>query len=333
MKSRKFLGFLFIVFLIAEINTYSFDFFATFKEAKKGDYIILTINKTYTCLSIFERNENRLVLEEITYLQSKLHPKDAKELFETTKSKASHTLLEIDLESKLCITCFDVMNHTFLDPTTIDPFLLKLFQLDFQLMRKDDRRKVGVLDLAATFDNRPLWNPSYSFCGSTVKGHTCDGYRAVIPKDVKLVGGKYIEIYLDPQLKNFCFPVWFQLSDDAQSFKMIPVDMGTQFKSKITTMPRPLPQFVSALKIDEHKISFEIDTTYPINSHRFYYYERATLDVIQAKILKKERMKSNRFLIEIEKPKKQDSEYGLYTTSDQDKDLLVECLHTYKEKK
>ncbi|NBO24524.1 MAG: hypothetical protein EBU93_04755, partial [Chlamydiae bacterium] len=315
--------------LLCPSLTYSFDFFATFKNGKKGDYIVLSLNKTYTCLSIFDKSQNRLVIEEITHLQSKVTSEEAKNKFENLKDIASHTLFEIDLESKECLICFDLIKGHFLNPKSIDPILLRLFQLEFKPMKKDERRKVGVLDISATIDNRPIWNPTYHFNGSITKGHTCEGFRAIIPQDIQFIGGKFFEIYLDPLLKDFCFPVWLQIADGAQSFKMIPLDMGKGFKSQVSILPRPLPYFSNHFKVST-LIEIEIETTYPIDSHRFFYYQQKPLEIFTAIVEKVEKISGNRFKIYLKKPPQKNEEYHLYTTSELDKNMLVEAIQVLK---
>lgn len=311
-------------------SLFSFDFFEPFKSAKKGDYIVLSINKTYTCLSIFEKKEKRIVLEELTYLQSKIDPKNAKKHFENLTQPSSHTLIEIDLENKECLIVYDALNKTFLDAHQVEPLLLKLFGLDFKLMKKEDRRKVGVLDLAATIDHRPIWNPNYHFDGLQIKGHTCDGYRAIIPDDVKFLGGKYVEIYQDPTLKEFCFPVWLQIADDAAAFKLLPLDMGRHFHSTLQKMPRPIPYFASFISFKDFGAEFEFETTYPIDEHKFFLFDHQLMGITQAKLLKKQKLSATRYLIAIEKPQDCAIEYGIYSTIDSDKQLLVESIQTFK---
>ncbi len=330
MDIKKFKFLKFILCLVISAKIFAFDFFTPFKEAEKGDYIILTINKTYTCLSIFERTENRLVLEELTFLQSKLNPKEAKKHFENLSQPASHTILEIDIDTKACTICYDVLNRMFLDPKGMDSILLRLFELDFKLMKKDERRKVGVLDLESPFDNRPVWNPSYYFQGESVKGRTCEGFRAIIPQDIKYLGGKFVEMYIDPKLKGFCFPVWLQIADDAAAFKVIPVDMGKNFQSKMSKLPRPLPCFASQLNHQPSSILFEFETTYPIQSHRFFFYDLKTLKVIPAKINKKEKIRINRYAIELESLPQKSGEHGIYSTLEEEKDLIIECIQSCK---
>lgn len=313
-----------------ECSLFSFDFFEPFKSAKKGDYIVLSINKTYTCLSIFEKKEKRVILEELTYMQSKLDAKTAKKHFENLKQPSSHTFIEIDLEEKECLICYDAINKVFLDPKQVEPLLLKLFNLDFKLMKKDDRRKVGVLDLAATMDHRPLWNPSYSFDGLQVKGHSCEGFRATIPDDVKFIGGKYVEIYQDPTLKDFCFPVWMQIADDAAAFKLLPLDMGRNFHSNQKKMPRPIPYFASFITFKESGAEFEFETSYPIQEHKFFLFDHKLMGITQAKLIKNQKLTATRYLIGIEKPQDCSIEYGIYSTLDSDKELLVESIQTFK---
>ena len=308
----------------------AFDFVSSFKNAKRGDYLILNVNKTYTCLSIFENSKDRLIFEEITYLQSKLNAKEAKKHFETISNPASHTLIEIDYKNKKCVVCFDLIQRAFMDPKTIDPLLNYLFSMDFNVIKKEDRRKIGVLDLQSSLDNRPIWNPNFHFNGALIKGHHCDGFRAIIPNDVKLIGGKHLDIYLDSQLKEFCFPVWFQISDDAQAFKIIALDMGHDFQSRIKKLPRPLPYFRTPINYKDGIVQFEIETTYPIESHRFFYYEVTSTALNQAKIISVHNIQSNFYDVKLEISPSELKEYGFYTTTDCEKDLVIESLQNLK---
>lgn len=269
-----------------------------------------------------------MILEEMTYFQNRVLPIEAKTLFESAKNLTSHTLMEIDLTSKSCSICYDVLSKSFINPSSLDPFFLRLFSLDFKILKKDDRRKIGVLDISSNIDHRPLWNPTYYYEGKQIKGNSCNAYRAIIPSDVKFLGGKYVEIYTDPKLKNFCFPVWLQISDDAAAFKLIPIDMGEGFKSQLKSLPRPLPYFCSAFILNEDSLYFEIETTYPIESHRFFYFDRVKFLVTAAQIIKKEKSKNNRYKIFLHFPIDKTKEYSVYTTTDKDKELLIESLQT-----
>ncbi len=327
--NRFLLATLFIFhFMIMPVS--AFDFFVSFKEAKKGDYIVFSLNKTYTCISIFERSEKRLVLEEITCLKSKLPPKEAKNFFEKIENPASHTLMEIDLESKTCLTCYDVKNQSFIDSKTFDPFLIHLFNLDFRLLKSSERRKIGVPDITSSIDHRPVWNPRYYYEGVQIQGRSCEGYRAIIPETIKWIGGKYVEIYLDPSRSDFFFPVWIQISDDAAAFKLIPIDMGRNFSSQTQHFPRPLPHFIGGLSPLPDQLSFQFETVYPIDSHRFFYYETDQHQTHPANVLKIEKNRSDSYTLSITLPPKKGVDYVLFSTTIEQKEMVIESLQLCK---
>lgn len=319
-----------ISFIFTPSPSYSFDFFEPFKNAKKGDYFIVSINKTSTCLNIFEKNKDRIVIEEMTYLQSKLKPQEARAHFENLNQPSSHTFLEIDIANKECLFCYDALHHAFLDPSQFQPLLLTLFSLDFRPLKPDERRKIGVLDIGATVDHRPFWNPHYFFESKIIKGRVCDGFRAIIPEEIKWIGGKYIEIYQDPQLKEFCFPVWMQVSDEAAAFKLLPMDMGKNFRSQKTSIPRPIPYFASCMQFDAPKASFEFETTYPLAEHHFFLYDYTLSTVIPLAVKKTDKLSPTRHKITVEAPTTSQGEFGIYSTVDSYKDLIIESIETFK---
>ncbi len=303
-----------------------------FSTGENGDYTILHVHKTYTCLSIFERSGDRIVLEEISLPLKKQEIKLGKTPFETARKDAfSWTLLEIDLNTLQLIECYDVLSKKFLSTESIDPFILKILRLDFNKMSLSERRKVGVKSESESLDHRPLWNPSFAFGGKEMKGRLCDAYKSNWPDDKTLLSSKQIEVYFDKELSKLPFPVWMQIVDDSFSFKIQTLDVGHHFNSPVKSRPKQSPYFEGSVKIENEKLYTKLFSTYPLKAHQFFLCNIATFEIIPLPVDHFERLNQCSYSLSFTlSPKLSEKTYELYTTVVGNKDAVIELKDLIK---
>ncbi len=206
------------------------------KDAKPGDYIVTAQGKVYSLIHIYSKEDNRLILEEITVPQSKIPSENFSWrtwVNDNAPGNSSWVLYKINLADGTMSQPYSfTMNRYFSIPDS-DNFLSQLLNLKLQIVKAHDRKRVGAAPDKGAPDWRPLWQPPLIVEGQTVTNAFFDAYKAQWPRDGSEMSGKTILVYLpDYNLKvPSYFPYWLEISGLVGKAKVRIVDSGTGLKS------------------------------------------------------------------------------------------------------
>ncbi len=239
------------------------------KCSGKGDYIVTKQNKIYSIISIFEKTENNLVIEEVT-IPVKLFDQTLsfKEWFEKgAKRNSSWMMYELNLENSDILECFSFSKGAWLNISKDDAIFSKLLNLPLKALAKDQMRKIGPPPMPGEKDYRAVWYPQKIMEGKKIERPSFEVYRIVFPRDYSDLSEKTLDLYLD---KDFSLPYWLQIGSDNLSVVLKTVDSGKNLKSPKSYFPRRHPQFISYPILTENNLILKIRATKYYNKFKIY---------------------------------------------------------------
>lgn len=220
------------------------------KRAQKGDFIVTAQNKNYTLLHIFDKNDNKLTVEEITVPLSKF-PRNIQSWRQWVNLRApgntSWVLYTLDLSTAQMLEYYSVSKNVWYDTSQADSFLTTLLNLRMEPIPLDDRKRVGIPPFPGMTDRRPLWQPRMVVDGLWIEGVEFDAWTTEWPKDSSDLSGKTIEVYV-PAKNNLYpsyFPYWLQISGMIGNAKIRIIDSGSHMTSPAPSIESRRPNQLS----------------------------------------------------------------------------------------
>lgn len=208
--------------------------------AKPGDYIVTAQRKMFTLLHIYSKQDDILLVEEISVPMPKIDREQIVWKNWVTQGASGYTswvMYPIKMSEGKMLDAYSLCKNGWYKILPSDNFLSTLLNLRLTLIPKEQRKKVGPL-FASGPEGRPLWQPKMVVDGKVVHGVAFDAWRTQWPKDGGQLSGKTIEIFTPEQNDKYpaYFPYWLQISGMIGSAKVYIIDSGTGLVS-----PAPKP--------------------------------------------------------------------------------------------
>jgi len=230
---------LFILFLIIMSQGFAqnFSFKDKLSSAKKGDFIVFELKKFYSALCVFERENDDIILEEITISKDKFDKNISFRnwLENGAKKNNSWTIYKIDIEKNKIKDAFSICKNSWIKLTTNESLITGLLNINLTKLQDNQRKKIGSLALFNEIDKRPLWNPPQIVDSKKILNSNFQVYRALWPNDGSEFATKFFDIYFSD---NFSFPYFIEIKNDHLSYMIKAVDSGSDLKSTINYFPR-----------------------------------------------------------------------------------------------
>lgn len=237
------------------------------KEAKPGSYIVIEQNKTFTFFHIYDRFDNRIVIEEATIPAASFakYRTNWKSWFEN--GAPGHTawiISQVNLDTGKFEESYSFTHKGWIDISDSNPFLTTLLNLRFQEMGTSERRRIGSPTHYNKMDSRPLWNPRLIVNGQMIPHVAFQAYKARWPSDGSELSRKIIEIYL-PYTDENCeswypnyFPYWLEVDGRIGSAKIRVIDSGMEARSPRGCLPKRNPQLLGDLVCKDDNLIFHL---------------------------------------------------------------------------
>lgn len=209
------------------------------QQAKPGDFIVISCNKTATLMAIRDKKDNLLTIEEAAVPLVKwkcLNLSWRDWLEQSAPNNTSWVMYEVDLRTGQMVRYFSFSRNEWLDIPEADNFLGKLLNLKLVKIPEKTRKYVGPKPISGP-DWRPLWQPQMIVDGQMIKGVKFDAWKTRWPRDDSDLSGKTIEIYLPQESQRYpsYFPYWLQINGAVGKAKIRIIDSGSNIRS-----PKPL---------------------------------------------------------------------------------------------
>ncbi|MBN2479645.1 MAG: hypothetical protein JXA94_05405 [Parachlamydiales bacterium] len=239
------------------------------KTSQKGDFVVYEFNKLYSLLSIFDIDDDKIILEEVSIPKNNF--KDSSFLDWINKGflgSTSHMLYEIDLNKNKIIDAYSISRNAWIDLSKESSFLIKLLSLDLKRIKDSERKKIGP-KINGEVDRRMVWNPKMFKNNQIIKKPSFDVFKTLWPDDGSDFSNKEFFIYFDKNNNNFSLPYFIEISTNGLSFMIKNMDSGNNLKSKISKFPKRAPQIIDIL---DNKDSILIKIKSWENFNKFYLY-------------------------------------------------------------
>lgn len=202
------------------------------QRAQPGDYIVTAQNKTYTVLHIFAKENQNLIIEEITVpvTQIQSDPFSWKNWVENNApGHTSWVIYKLDLNNAEMDQYFSFTKNSWFEMHRADNFLSTLLNLKLAKIPKGELKKIGPSPMSGFPDMRKPWQPKMVLDGRVVDGVKFAAYRTQWPEDGTELSNKTIEVYVPEENERYpsYFPYWLQISGMVGKAKVRIIDSGT----------------------------------------------------------------------------------------------------------
>lgn len=244
MKSCKLLFFYaFILFFsgILSANSTAMSLRNNLQRANPGDFIVASQNKNYTLIHVFAKQNNTLVIEEITIPAARLSCVNSwrKWVLDGAPCNTSWILTSINLPTGEIRNAFSVSQRAWLDVAQKSNFLPTLLNLHLVRLSESERRKIGPPPGHGP-DRRSIWQPKMVIEGNTIPGVAFSAWRTRWPQDNTPLSGKLIEVYVPEESDKYpsYFPYWLQIRGAAGAKATVYIiDSGSNLTSPAVLPP------------------------------------------------------------------------------------------------
>lgn len=227
------------------------------KQARIGDYIVTSTNKTQTLLHIYSKQGQVLTIEEIAVPENRHYANiNWKEwVNQGAPGNTSWVRYGIDLQNGQMLNYYSFTKKNWFEIPEADNFLSKLLNLKFTKIPENSRKRIGPKRRSGP-ELRPFWQPRMVVEGKTIQGVSFDAWRTKWPQDGSELSGKMIEAYLpsDNQRYPAYFPYWLQICGIIGKAKIRIIDSGSELQS-----PHPplFPKFYRQDKTFSRDVSID----------------------------------------------------------------------------
>jgi hypothetical protein len=221
-----------IFLLILPMYAYSLTLTEKLREAAPGDYLVTNQDRTLTLLLIAERNDERIVLQEISAPETRRCTNWAQWLAAKAPGHTAWNGYLISLETGRIERAYSYSKQGWLDLRGCDHFFSTLLRLPLTPVAEAERRRVGRPGRSGS-DQRPVWQPALVFEGQRVSGARFDAYSACWPRDGTPIAGREIILYLPAERGSYprYFPYWTDIKGTLKEFHLRVVDSGRGLSS------------------------------------------------------------------------------------------------------
>lgn len=212
------------------------------KSSNKSDFIIYEYNKFYSILSVLDKTETLLVLQEITISKNNFENKTInfkKWLENGAQKNLSWALYEIDLKTNKIKAAYSVSRNCYIDLLNNESIITHLLDLNLKKLFDNERKKIGPPPMRSEADRRALWQPAKIINSKRIKKTTFDVYRSIWPNDGSEFASKRFDIYFD---NEFAFPYFIEINNGHMSLMIKAIDSGHDLPSPIKHFPKRTAQ-------------------------------------------------------------------------------------------
>lgn len=219
--------FFLLFFLFLSATVYPLQLIERMREAQERQYVVLKQDKTFSFLSIVQKNSDTIVFEEIS-LPEKASSKEMnwKEWYlNDAKGYTNWIEFEMNLSDGKVLSAYSISDQKHLTVHSDHSFIQNLLFLSFTKVPDHHRKRLGSKNTFKT-----IWNPPLVIEGEKITNVPISAWKATWPRDRSDLSGKEIEVYLIDDTKNFsypvCFPLWIEVSNKYAHVKTRSVELG-----------------------------------------------------------------------------------------------------------
>lgn len=228
------------------------------EQAKVGDYVVTSQNRTYTLLLIAAKSEQTIYLEEISIPEGRISHHSWREWVEGgAKGSTSWVGYEISPREGKLLECYSFTQQAWCEFPGGNSFLTTLLNMRLTPLETKFRRHTRSGD-----HSRGYWQPRLTVNGEIVPGAQFTAYCAKWPGDGSELAGKQIELYLPAQEGSYpsYLPYWLQVSGAVGKARMRIVDSGSGLIPPHAQMPmRPLA-FINSGTLEQKELILLLKT-------------------------------------------------------------------------
>lgn len=205
-----------------------------YSQAKAGDFIVTEIDRTYSLLFIREITQEHLLLEEIAVPEAQVDLKKIQWALWVQNKAPGHTswtVYQIDRDSGQLIEAFSYSKKGWLYLDETQQFLSKLLCLPMNLLKTEDRKKIGPQPTHQEEDRRAVWNPPLILNGKKQEKAQFEAFRGVWPEDGTPMSKCAVELYFSQNYPAFPFPYWIEVKSPHYAIRLRAVDSGSGITS------------------------------------------------------------------------------------------------------
>lgn len=183
-------------------------------RARVGDYIVAYLNKNFTLLHIFSKEDSILTIEEMTIPANRVNPSMSWKNW-VKEGAPGHTnwiLYRINAASGEMREGYSVSQQAWLNLSQGNHFLPTLLNIHLNYLPEQERKRVGNASETGP-DRRSIWQPKMVYEGQVIKDVSFSAWRTRWPKDNSQLSGKLIDIYVPEENTKYpsYFPYWLQI--------------------------------------------------------------------------------------------------------------------------
>lgn len=255
----------------------------TLSLAEAGNYLVLEQNKTFTFFHIYEKKDNRILIEEVSIPESHFDRNISwKNWFEMGgPHHTSWTMALINLETGNFEEMYSFTQSGWIDISHTDTFLTTLLNLNFEEVPENLRRHVGLPPKTGKMDLRPLWHPRLIVDSQWIPNVYFFVWKTRWPADGTELSRKNIEIYL-PEMRRDAstpdYPVFFpylvEVEGKIGSAKLRVVDSGAYARSPKIKLPLRPPQLSGTPQLTSEGLFITLKS--PLYFNEFLLFAEAT---------------------------------------------------------
>ena len=203
------------------------------QRAKRGDYLVISSNKTQTLMHIYDKQPNTITIEELAVPEGRAPKSGWKEwILQNAPGNTSWAMYEIDLQTGQMIRYYSFTKNGWYSIPDADNFLSKLLNLSLTKIPEHTRKRAGPKASSGP-DLRPLWQPRMIVDGRPISKVLFDAWRTRWPRDGSELSSRVIEIYLPQESQTYpsYFPYWLQINGAIGRAKVRIIDSGSGLRS------------------------------------------------------------------------------------------------------
>ena len=213
----------FLLFLLA-LTSADAALLNNLQRAQKGDYIVTAQGKNLTLLHIYDRQQDKLTIEEITAPArpvQKSYNSWKQWIHQKAPFHTSWVMYAVDLKNGKMLSYYSLTKNAWYDMCQADNFLTTLLNLDLQPILPKNRKKIG--------NSRKIWQPKIIVESKEIPDVEFDAWRTMWPKDQTELAGKTVDVYLPQQSDKYpsYFPYWLEISGFVGNAKIRIIDSGS----------------------------------------------------------------------------------------------------------
>lgn len=205
------------------------------RKAHVGDFIVAVQDKVYTLLLIEAKEGPLLTIEEVMAPKQRIPPTLHSWRSWLSDYAPGHTCwvrYRLNVETGRMVDYYSFTKKGWCQLSQADSLLSTLLTLQFTLVPREERKKIGPRPTMAAKDPRAVWHPPMTVDGVVIKGVAFDAFRTHWPRDNSELSGRLVEIYIpkDSPCPSY-FPYWLEVQGLTGRAKVRVVDSGSNLTS------------------------------------------------------------------------------------------------------